>query len=176
MRRFLTSTTTVFERPWLKLCLTLPVSTVRLMPSGGRVPSFGFSVASAILFLRQIFVSRERPQGGFAAFKTTIGAIKCPPPSKRVSDTRSGSGIGQRDMYHIFAPKCHGQDSAIQGKYHPSRVASAHAPGLVEVAAAVLAGVGGVDQQRDLARASGIFHLVGAVDEVAGARFHAKPV
>ena len=54
MRRFLTSTTTVFERPWLKLCLTLPVSTVRLRPSGGRVPSFGFSVWSAILFLRQI--------------------------------------------------------------------------------------------------------------------------
>src|SRR5687767_14688181 len=52
MRRFLTSTTTVFERPWLKLCLTFPVSTVRLMPSGGRVPSFGFSVWSVILFLR----------------------------------------------------------------------------------------------------------------------------
>ncbi|MFO1533951.1 MAG: hypothetical protein ABR562_09790, partial [Thermoplasmatota archaeon] len=34
MRLFLTSTTTVFERPWLKLCLTLPVSTVRFSPSG----------------------------------------------------------------------------------------------------------------------------------------------
>jgi hypothetical protein len=33
-RRRLTSTTTVFERPWLKLCFTLPVSTVRLSPSG----------------------------------------------------------------------------------------------------------------------------------------------
>ena len=48
MRRFLTSTTTVFERPWLKLCFTLPVSTVRLRPSGGRVPSFGLSVWSVI--------------------------------------------------------------------------------------------------------------------------------
>src|SRR5918994_2812510 len=54
IRRFLTSTTTVFERPWLKLCLTLPVSTVRLRPSGGRVPSLGFSVWSVILFLRSI--------------------------------------------------------------------------------------------------------------------------
>src|SRR5437763_11661687 len=74
MRRFLTSTTTVLERPWLKLCLTLPVSTVRLRPSGGRVPSFGFSVWSAILFLRhsllrqifgvQIFFGRAVPRGG----------------------------------------------------------------------------------------------------------------
>ena len=46
MRRFLTSTTTVFERPWLKLCFTLPVSTVRLRPSGARMPSFGLSVVS----------------------------------------------------------------------------------------------------------------------------------
>src|SRR4051812_37282780 len=52
MRRFLTSTTTVFERPWLKLCLTLPVSTVRLSPSGARAPSFGLSVVSLILVLR----------------------------------------------------------------------------------------------------------------------------
>src|SRR5947209_6193750 len=105
IRRFLTSTTTVFERPWLKLCLTLPVSTVRLRPSGGRVPSFGFSVWSAILILRQIFFSRNDARGGFAAFKTTIGAIKSPPPVKRVPDTRSSSGIDQRDMYHIFAAK-----------------------------------------------------------------------
>ena len=33
-RRRFTSTTTVFDRPWLKLCLTLPVSTVRLSPKG----------------------------------------------------------------------------------------------------------------------------------------------
>src|SRR5947209_18686330 len=130
MRRFLTSTTTVFERPWLKLCLTLPVSTVRLMPSGGRVPSFGFSVWSATLFLRQIFISRERPQGGFAAFKTTIGAIKSPPPGNRVSDTQSGSGIGQPDMYHIFAPDYHAQDSANQREYHPPDPADPDPPGV----------------------------------------------
>src|SRR4051812_46438126 len=105
MRRFLTSTTTVFERPWLKLCLTLPVSTVRLRPSGGRVPSFGFSVWSAILFLRQI-VSRAGPQGGFSAFQTTIGASESSPPGKRERNTRSGGGIGQGNMYHIFAAQC----------------------------------------------------------------------
>src|SRR4051794_26044780 len=149
MRRFLTSTTTVLERPWLKLCLTLPVSTVRLRPSGGRVPSFGFSVWSAILFLRQIFFSRSGPQGGLSAFKTSIGAIKSPPPGKRMLDTRSGSGIGQRDMYHILAPKCHRQDSAVQGEYHPLLTSAANAPRLVELAVAVLARVSRMDEHRD---------------------------
>ena len=105
MRRFLTSTTTVFERPWLKLCLTLPVSTVRLRPSGGRVPSFGFSVWSAILFLRQISSAEPVLKAGSPPSRPTIGVSESPPPGKRVSDTRSGSGIGQGDMYHIFAPQ-----------------------------------------------------------------------
>jgi hypothetical protein len=52
MRLFLTSTTTVFERPWLKLCFTLPVSMVRLMPSGARAPRVGLSVVSLITILR----------------------------------------------------------------------------------------------------------------------------
>src|SRR5919107_315077 len=147
MRRFLTSTTTVLERPWLKLCLTLPVSTVRLRPSGGRVPSFGFSVWSAILFLRLIFFSRAGPQGGFSTFQTSIGASESSPPSKRVAHTRSGGGIGQRDMYHILAPKCHRQDSALQREYHPLRAAPADAPRLVERLAPILTRVGGVDQQ-----------------------------
>src|SRR6187551_3527757 len=60
IRRFLTSTTTVFDRPWLKLCFTFPVSTVRLIPSGGRAPSFGFSVWSLILFLQLLQPSRFR--------------------------------------------------------------------------------------------------------------------
>src|SRR4029079_6167580 len=102
IRRFLTSTTTVLERRWLKLCLTLPVSTVRLTPSGGRVPSFGFSVWSAILILRHNVFSRAVSQGGFSTCGTTIGASKSPPPGKRVSDTRSGSGIGQGGVYHIL--------------------------------------------------------------------------
>src|SRR6478735_12602091 len=59
-RRFLTSTTTVFERPWLKLCFTLPVSTVRFRPSGGRVPSLGLSVWSVIWFLRSTRYPRRR--------------------------------------------------------------------------------------------------------------------
>ena len=67
MRRFLTSTTTVFERPWLKLCLTLPVSTVRLMPSGGRVPSFGLSVWSLINSFTLFVVSHALTVGVFAA-------------------------------------------------------------------------------------------------------------
>src|SRR5215213_1196532 len=163
-------------RPWLKLCLTLPVSTVRLRPSGGRVPSFGFSVWSAILILRQIFFSRERPQGGFSAFRTTIGASKSPPALKRVLDTRSGGGIGQGDMYHILAPECHRQDSAIEREYHPPGVAPTDAPRLVERAIAVVARVSSVDEQMDLARSRRIFDAVGAGDQVAGPRFHAEPV
>ena len=134
MRRFLTSTTTVFERPWLKLCLTLPVSTVRLMPSGGRVPSFGLSGVSAILFLH-IILSVETGAGGGVEppSRTAVRVTKSAPPRERVANTRRGSGIGQGDMYHIVAPKGHRQDSAALGKYHPPRsVAAADPPGLVE--------------------------------------------
>src|SRR5215210_7943893 len=141
IRRFLTSTTTVFERPWLKLCLTLPVSTVRLRPSGGRVPSFGFSVWSAILFLRQNLFSRAGSQGGISTFGTAIGASESSPPSKRVTNTRSGGGISQRNMYHILAPKCHRQDSARLGENQPLWLAPADPPRLIELAAAVVGGV-----------------------------------
>ena len=42
--------------------------------------------------------------------------------------------------------------------------------------AAVLAGVGGVDQQVDLAGPGGGFDPLGAVDQGAAARFQAQPV
>ena len=122
-------------------------------------------------------VSRAGPQGGFAAFKTSIGASESPPPGKRVVDTRSGSGIGQGDMYHILAPKCHGQDSAVQGEYHPSFApppptrqawSSLRSPSSPASAAWI--------SRCDLARAGGLFDPVGAVDEVAGARLHAEAV
>jgi hypothetical protein len=93
-----------------------------------------------------------------------------------VSDTRSGSGIGQGDVYHILAPQCHRQDSARLGEYHPLLLASADAPRLVERPAAVLARVGGMDQEVDVAGAGGIFDTLGTVDEVACARFHAKAI
>src|SRR4029079_2460947 len=76
MRRFFTSTTTVFERPWLKLCFTFPVSTVRLSPSGGRVPSFGFSVWSAILFLRQYSSAEGVLKAGSPPFRPRSGPVK----------------------------------------------------------------------------------------------------
>jgi hypothetical protein len=91
-------------------------------------------------------------------------------------DTRSGDGIGQGDVYHILAPKCHGQDSASLGEYHPFRTASADPPGLVEFPAPVFTRIGGVNEQGDLSRTSGIFDPVSAVDEIAGTRFHAEPV
>jgi hypothetical protein len=140
------------------------------------VPSFGFSVWSAILFLRQIFVSRAGPQGGFSAFQTSIGASESSPPGKRVLNTRCGSGIGQRDMYHIFAAKCHGQDSAVRWEYHPLRPPAANAPGLIKLPAPIIAGISGMDKKVDLAGASGCFDTVGAVDEIARLGFHAKAI
>src|SRR3954452_20972436 len=180
MRRFLTSTTTVLERPWLKLCLTLPVSTVRLRPSGGRVPSFGFSVWSAILFLRSIFFSRERPQGGFSTFRTTIGASESAPTLERVGNPRSGGVIGQGDVYHILAAHCHGQDSAGFGEYHPPGRAGwttpAHPPCLVEAAVAVVPRVGGVDEHADLTQTRRSFDPVEAAHQVTGARLQAEAI
>jgi hypothetical protein len=60
-------------------------------------------------------------------------------------NTRSGGGIGQGDMYHIVAPKCHGQDSARLWEYHPPFGTAADAPSLVQPPAAIVAGVGGVE-------------------------------
>jgi hypothetical protein len=47
---------------------------------------------------------------------------------------------------------------------------------LIERPAPVLAGVGGVEQEVDLAGASSGLHALGAVDEVSRARFHPEPV
>ena len=67
-RELLTSagyeTITVFERPWLKLCFTLPTSTVRFRPSGARIPSFGLSVVSLTQnpsFKSQLMRPQRRP-------------------------------------------------------------------------------------------------------------------
>jgi hypothetical protein len=55
-------------------------------------------------------------------------------------------------------------------------VGAAHPPSLVELPPAVLTGVSGVDEEVDVALASGDFNLVGAVDEVARARLHSEAV
>ena len=60
--RFLTSTTTVFERPWLKLCLTLPVSTVRLRPSGAPGSQLRLVCRLAHSIPSFNFISRARPR------------------------------------------------------------------------------------------------------------------
>jgi hypothetical protein len=93
-----------------------------------------------------------------------------------VSDTRSGGGIGQRDMYHILAPKCHRQDSTPAGEYHPLRTAPSDPPRLVERAAPVIACIGCVDEEVDLARTGCILYALEAVHELAGTGLHAQPV
>ena len=61
------------------------------------------------------------------------------------------------------------------GNTNPSG-AAADAPGLVEPPAAVLAGIGGMDQQLNLALARRGFDPLGAGDQRAAARFKAEPV
>ena len=79
-------------------------------------------------------------------------------------------------MYHILAPKCHGQDSARLGEYHPLRAAPADAPGLVHFPAAVFARIACVDEECHLAAAGGGLDSLGAVDQLALAGLHAKAV
>src|SRR6185295_4134572 len=57
-----------------------------------------------------------------------------------------------------------------------SFLVAADPPGLVELAPALFAGVGGVEQQRDRAAAGGGLDLLGAEDEIAGARLEPEPV
>ena len=89
----------------------------------------------------------------------------------------AAAGIGQGDMYHIFAAKRHRQDGAPFGKYQalrgpppPTRQAWS------SLLAAVLAGVGGMDQQRTLPCAGGSFDALGAGDQRAAAGFEAQAV
>src|SRR5688500_9610932 len=100
------------------------------------------------------------------------------PPDKRLRDASGGSGIGQGDMYHIFAPQGHGQDGAAlrknQSPVMAAIAAPAHAPRLVQLLASVLARVGGVDQQVNPAGTGRSLDPFGAVDEVAGAGLHAE--
>ncbi len=113
MRRRFTSTTTVFERPWLKLCFTWPVSTVRFSPSGWRIPSFGFSFSVSLkclipAFLRRSFGSPQGPMrlaSGFARLWGRVGSDKMEQTIECFAHPRRRSGVGQACMYHIFAAK-----------------------------------------------------------------------
>src|SRR5918993_5265162 len=79
-------------------------------------------------------------------------------------------------MYHILAPQGHRQDRALLGEYKPAGLAAAYPPSLVERSPAVLARIGGVDQQVHLAGARGGFDPIGAVDQGPAARLEAQPV
>jgi hypothetical protein len=79
-------------------------------------------------------------------------------------------------MYHIFAAKRHRQDGAREGKNQPLCLTATYAPRLVKGAVAVFAGIGGVDQQVDLAGSGCDLNLLRAVDQGAAARFEAEAV
>ena len=79
-------------------------------------------------------------------------------------------------MYHIFAPQGYRQDRARLRKYHPLRPATAGSPRLVEPFAAVFAGIGGVNQQVNLAAPGRRFDAFRTAQQIAGAGLDSKPI
>src|SRR3546814_7047441 len=83
-------------------------------------------------------------------------------------------------MYHILAAKGQGQYGASDRKNQPPQVTSfgiaADAPRRIELAVAVHARVGGVEQQMEFARSRGRLDSLAADHDMAGARLQPKPV
>src|SRR4051812_3926294 len=83
-------------------------------------------------------------------------------------------------MYHIFAAERQRQYGPFDWQNQTLAAASfllaPDPPGLVELAPALFAGVGGVEQQRDRAAPGGRLDLLGAEDQIAGARLEPEPV
>ncbi len=79
-------------------------------------------------------------------------------------------------MYHILAAKRHRQDGAGEGKNQPLGWTTAYAPGLVEGAVAILAGVRGMDKHVHLSGASCLLDPLGTVDQGAASGFEAQPI
>jgi len=83
-------------------------------------------------------------------------------------------------MYHILAAQRQRQYGSLCRQNQTLAAAAfffrSDPPGLVELASALVAGVGGVEQQDDFAAAGGDLDPLGAEEEVAGARLQAKPV
>ena len=98
------------------------------------------------------------------------------PPGKRMGYASSGSVIGQGDVYHIFAAKRHGQDRTLFRKYKATAFAASNPECLIEPAAAIFTGIGGVDQQVDLPLARSRFDPFGPVQQGPRTRFHAEAI
>jgi hypothetical protein len=188
LRRF-TSTTTLLVRPWLKVCLTSPASTERLSPNGLR-PRVGLLSVSLI--------STSRPSHQFVV---TSGRSGCncrpitlavfvrsfrPAPWKRsrrrsAAETRSAAAaISQRQVDDIVAAQCHRQRRPVQWQGDPGHAGTfgslAHAPGLVELARPVVAGVAAWASQADPAHPGVLGNPVRSDQQAAGTQFQAKPV
>ena len=80
-------------------------------------------------------------------------------------------------MYHIVAAQRQRQyGPPLWKNQSPPLLAAADAPGLIELSAAILAGVGGVDQELNLASPGSDVDLLAPGDEVTGARLQPEPV
>src|SRR5690606_15469649 len=178
-RRRLTSTTTLLVRPWLKVCLTSPASSERLMPSGLR--SRGVSLLSLIGFVSS-FKSIHSPRAltrdcGLPVTRFAAGhrgrsaAKKALQSPQRDRDPLGRWMIGQRQMDDIVAAQCHRQSRAVQWQAN-ARLASsfglgADTPSLVQLACAVLARIGGMVKRRDFAHPSFVRDPVRAQDKLS---------
>ena len=83
-------------------------------------------------------------------------------------------------MYHILAAQCQGQYGPCDRQNQPPEIAplgvAADAPCLIELARAVRARVGGVEEQMQLARSGGSLDPFAADHDIARARLESQAV
>jgi hypothetical protein len=91
-------------------------------------------------------------------------------------DAPCGGAIGEGYMYHILAAQRHRQDGAAFGKNQALLLSASDPPGLVERAIAVLARIGGMDQQMDLAGARRLLDPLAPRQQGSAAGFEPQPV
>jgi hypothetical protein len=90
------------------------------------------------------------------------------------------SAIDYRNMYHILASEGQRQYGSFRWKNQSLSLAilvsAADSPGLVELAGAILAGIGCVQQQVNLAAAQRHVDLLASGDEGSCPRFQAEAI
>src|SRR4051812_15422287 len=89
---------------------------------------------------------------------------------------RSGGTVDQGDMYHILTPERQRQYGPFgwNRQWLPRTFADPEC--LIELAGAVLARIGGVEQEMDVALSRRHLDLLGAGEKGAGARLEPEPV
>ena len=103
MRFFFFSTTTDFDRPWLKLCLTWPASTVRFRLNGlrGAAPRNVFSVVSFVSVMHVLCWFMLPATGNRLGWAQPVS-----PKAPCLFDKPTArAALGRCSMYHIWPPE-----------------------------------------------------------------------